>query len=134
MKKFFSEFREFISNGNVFDFAVGVVIGGAFTAIVTSLVVNIITPFIGMIFGGVDFSSLAIGSGDAAIKYGLFIESVINFLIIAFIIFLAVKAINKLRELKPNKAKAEVEEFKTTTEDLLIEIRDLLAENNKKQG
>lgn len=132
MKKFFSEFRAFISKGNVFDFAVGVVIGAAFTAIVTSLVVNIITPFIGMIFGGIDFSSLAIGSGDAAIKYGLFFESIINFLIIAFVIFLAVKAINKLRELNPNKAEAEAEECKATTEDLLIEIRDLLAENNKK--
>lgn len=132
MKKFFSEFRAFISNGNVFDFAVGVVVGGAFTAIVTSLVVNVITPFMGIILGGIDFSSLSIGGGDATIKYGLFLESIINFLIIAFIIFLAVKAMNKLRELKPNKIEAEAEECKATTEDLLIEIRDLLAENNKK--
>lgn len=132
MKKFFSEFRAFISNGNVFDFAVGVVVGGAFTAIVTSLVVNVITPFMGIILGGIDFSSLSIGGGDAIIKYGLFLESIINFLIIAFIIFLAVKAMNKLRELKPNKIEAEAEECKATTEDLLIEIRDLLAENNKK--
>ncbi len=92
------EFKEFIAQGNVFDLAVGVIIGGAFGTIVTSLVEDILMPIIGLILGGVDFSGLSITVGDANVKYGNFIQVVINFLIIAFCIFLMVKAMNKFKK------------------------------------
>ncbi len=92
------EFREFIARGNVMDLAVAVVMGAAFTAIVNSLVDDIIMPLIGVLMGGVDFSSLSIQVGDATIMYGTFIQAVINFLIIAVVIFLMVKAMNKAAE------------------------------------
>ena len=92
------EFKEFIAQGNVFDLAVGVIIGGAFGKIVTSLVEDILMPIIGLILGGVDFSGLSITVGDANVKYGNFIQVVINFLIIAFCIFLMVKAMNKFKK------------------------------------
>ena len=95
------EFKEFISRGNVVDLAVGVIVGGAFGKIVSSLVDNILMPLIGVIIGGIDFSSLSLTVGTASIGYGLFIQNVIDFLIIAFCIFLFVKAINKLS--KPKK-------------------------------
>ncbi len=98
MKKFFEEFKDFIARGNVMDMAVGVIIGGAFTAIVTSLNKDIITPILA-IFGGVDFSNLTLkmGTSDNApiLMYGSFLTAVINFLITAFIIFCLVKALNK---------------------------------------
>jgi len=98
MKKFFKEFREFIARGNAMDMAVGVIIGGAFTAIVTSLNKDIISPILA-IFGGVDFSNLMLkmGAGDSApmLMYGSFLTAVINFLITAFIIFCLVKMLNK---------------------------------------
>ncbi len=98
MKKFFEEFKDFIERGNVMDMAVGVIIGGAFTAIVTSLNKDIITPILA-IFGGVDFSNLTLkmGTSDNApiLMYGSFLTAVINFLITAFIIFCLVKALNK---------------------------------------
>lgn len=103
MKKFINEFKEFISRGNAMDMAVGVIIGGAFTAIVTSLNSDIITPILA-IFGGVDFSDLTVKLGMGAnapiLKYGSFITAVINFLITAFIIFCLVKALNKLSNLR----------------------------------
>ena len=89
------EFKEFISRGNVMDLAVGVIIGSAFTAIVKSLVANLINPLIGIFLGKIDLSNLVLSVGDAHFKYGLFLNSVINFLIIAFVVFLLVKAINK---------------------------------------
>lgn len=92
------EFKEFIAKGNVFDLAVGVIIGGAFGKIVTSLVEDILMPIIGLILGGIDFSGLSITVGDANIKYGNFIQVIINFLIIAFCIFLMVKAMNKFKK------------------------------------
>ena len=99
MKKFFEEFKKFISRGNVMDMAVGVIVGGAFTSIVTSLNQDILTPVLG-IFGGTDFSNLKVtlGSGENApvLCYGNFITAVINFLITAFVIFVLVKAINKI--------------------------------------
>ena len=99
MKKFMNEFKAFISRGNVMDMAVGIIIGGAFTAIVTSLVNDIINPILG-VFGGKDFSQLSIPlKGDAALNYGNFIASIINFLIMAFIVFLIVKFMNKLSSL-----------------------------------
>lgn len=91
------EFKDFISRGNVVDMAVGVVVGGAFTSIVNSLVKDILMPLIGIITGGIDFSSLAITVGEASINYGQFIQNIIYFLIVAWVIFLIVKAINKMR-------------------------------------
>ena len=101
MKKFISEFKEFISKGNVMDLAVGVIIGGAFQAIVNSLVNDIIMPILGAIFGGLDFSHwvLALGKGENAsqLTYGNFISAVINFLLMAFVLFSVIKAINKAK-------------------------------------
>lgn len=117
------EFKKFIARGNVLDLAVGVIVGGAFSSIVTSLVKNIFTPLIGLIVGGVDFSSLSITFRDTKIMYGAFIQSVIDFLIVAFCLFIVVKAVNKVthkKEEKPAKP-TKSEELKT-----LEEIRDLL--------
>jgi large conductance mechanosensitive channel len=94
MKSFINEFKEFISRGNVMDMAVGIIIGGAFTAIVTSLVEDIITPIIGMI-GGFDFSSFVVTVNNSNIAIGKFINAVINFLLIAFVLFSVIKAMNK---------------------------------------
>jgi large conductance mechanosensitive channel len=125
------EFRDFIARGNVVDLAVGVIIGGAFGAIVKSLVDQIIMPPIGLLTGGVDFAALKLvlkpAAGKAtevAIGYGVFINTIIQFLIVAAAIFLMVKAINSLRR---EEAAAPVEPAApTTTEALLSEIRDLL--------
>ena len=117
------EFKKFIARGNVLDLAVGVIVGGTFSSIVTSLVNNIFTPIIGLIVGGVDFSSLSITFRDTKIMYGAFIQSVIDFLIVAFCLFIVVKAVNKVthkKEEKPAKP-TKSEELKT-----LEEIRDLL--------
>lgn len=117
------EFKKFIARGNVLDLAVGVIVGGAFSSIVTSLVNNIFTPIIGLIVGGVDFSSLSITFRDTKIMYGAFIQSVIDFLIVAFCLFIVVKTINKVTHKKEEKTAKPVksEELKT-----LEEIRDLL--------
>jgi large conductance mechanosensitive channel len=127
----FKEFREFIARGSVVDLAVGVVIGGAFGAIVKSLVDQIVMPPIGILTGGVDFSALKLvlkpaagKAAEVAISYGAFINTVIQFLIVAFVIFLLVKAINSLRR---EEAAAPAEPAApTTSEALLTEIRDLL--------
>ena len=125
MKKFFQEFKVFIERGNVVDLAVGVVVGTAFGKIVTSLVDDILMPIIGAIIGGLDFSNLTIKVGDSLIRYGSFINNVINFLIIAFCIFILVKFINKLTK---NKEKKEEKQAKVKSEEVLLleEIRDLL--------
>lgn len=103
MKKFFEEFKKFISKGNVMDLAIGIIIGGAFTAIVNSLVSDIINPLIG-IFGGLDLSEWKIAlRGDATLNYGNFIMAVINFLIVAFVLFLIIKAVNKVNDLTKKK-------------------------------
>ncbi|MCB0727622.1 MAG: large-conductance mechanosensitive channel protein MscL [Ignavibacteria bacterium] len=117
------EFKEFISKGNALDLAIGVIIGGAFGAIVTSIVSDILMPIIGIIMGGVDFSGLAVTVGSAEILYGKFIQAAINFLIIAFVLFMIIKTINKFRtkkEEEPAPAEPSKEEV------LLTEIRDLL--------
>ena len=119
------EFKEFAMQGNVIDLAVAVVIGGAFGKIVTAFVDNIITPIIGVLCGGVDFSGLAIHVGEAAIGYGALIQAIIDFLIIAFFIFLVVKGMNKMK--KPEEP-AEEEPAGPTEAELLTEIRDLLKE------
>ncbi len=105
MKKFAKEFKAFIMRGNVMDLAVGVIIGGAFSAIVTSLTDDIISPFLGL-FGGMNFDQFVLEINGAQIAYGKFITAVINFLIMAFIIFLLVKGINKLMSI--GKKKEEV--------------------------
>ncbi|MBR5925799.1 MAG: large conductance mechanosensitive channel protein MscL, partial [Firmicutes bacterium] len=105
----FSEFKAFITKGNVIDLAVGVIIGGAFQAIVNSLVNDILMPIIGVITGGIDFSSLAITVGEASINYGMFIQNIIYFLIVAWVIFLVVKAINKMRRTSEAEAEEKAE-------------------------
>lgn len=124
------EFREFISRGNVIDLAVGIIIGTAFTAIVRSLVDDIIMPFIGIVIGGIDFTSLAVMVGEAAITYGNFVQAILNFLIIAFVVFLMVCTINRVQkrfeEEKQEEKKAPPEP--SAEEKLLMEIRDLLKE------
>ena len=136
----FKEFKEFISKGNVMDMAVGLVTGSAFTAIVTSLVNDVIMPLIGLLVGGLNFSDLKVVLKAATeeaeavtLNYGAFIQAVVNFLIVAFVIFLVVKAMNKMRaaaeSLKKKEEEAAVEEAPADpSEDikLLTEIRDLL--------
>ena len=99
-KGFIKEFKEFISRGNVIDMAVGVIIGGAFTAIVNSLVNDIFNPLLGLITGGADFSTLSFGFMDAQFMYGSFITAVINFLLVALVLFLVIKVMGKLRRKK----------------------------------
>ncbi len=143
--KIVKEFKEFISRGNVIDLAVGVIIGGAFGKIVTSLVEDIVMPPIGVILGGVNFTDLKIVIQDAttnaegktipevAIKYGNFFQILFNFLIISLVIFLSIKAINRI-----NRKKEQVEAKKAKGKDpeeliVLREIRDLLAKDKSKR-
>ena len=123
MKKFINEFKEFIKRGNVVDLAVAVVIGGAFSSIVNSLVNDMIMPLIGVIIGGINFRGLTLRVGNATILYGSFLQNVINFLIIAFAIFMLVKFINKFFK-KKEEVKEEVP-VKSDEVILLEEIRDL---------
>lgn len=133
IKKNIEEFKKFIAKGNVVDLAVGVIIGGAFSSIVTSLVNNILTPILGLFLGGVNFSGLAITFRNTKIEYGAFIQSIIDFLIVAICIFAFVKFINKIMHLKKEEEK-KVEAPKKSEEVLLLEeIRDLLKqEKNSK--
>ena len=132
MKKNIEEFKKFIARGNVIDLAVGVIIGGAFSSIVTSLVNNILTPILGLVLGGVDFSSLSLTFRDTKIEYGAFIQSIIDFLIIAICIFTIVKIINKIIHIK-KKEEEKVVPKKSEEVLLLEEIRDLLkSEMDKK--
>lgn len=127
MKKFLEEFKTFAMKGNVMDMAVGVIIGGAFGKIVTSLVDDILMPIIGAITGGVDFSGLSIKVGGAAIAYGNFIQNIIDFLIVALCIFMMIKVMNGVADKMKKEEEAKPEEPKgPTTEELLAEIRDLL--------
>lgn len=121
--KMLKEFKQFIARGNVIDLAVGVIIGAAFTAIVQSLVTNLINPLIGLFVGKIDLSNLVLQVGDAKFKYGSFLNSVINFLIIAFVVFLIVKAVNKFTKKEEKEVPAA-----PTEADYLKEIRDLLKE------
>lgn len=141
MKKFMSEFKEFISRGNVIDMAVGIIVGSAFTAIVTSLVNQVIMPAIGYIIGQVNFTdllkwTLKKADGDkpeVAILFGAFIQQVVNFLIIAFVVFCMVKLINKLKRKKVEEiVEAKPVEPEPSAElKMLTEIRDLLKESKK---
>lgn len=118
------EFKEFISKGNVFDMAIGVIIGGAFGKIVTSLVDNILMPLIGLLIGGLDFSKLTIKVKDAEIGYGLFIQNVVDFLIVALCIFFVVKLMSKFKKKKEEEPVAPAEPSEEVL--LLREIRDSL--------
>ncbi|KRL72545.1 large-conductance mechanosensitive channel protein MscL [Ligilactobacillus saerimneri] len=117
------EFKEFISRGNVLDLAIGVIIGSAFTAIVTSLVENLINPLIGIFLGKIDLSNLVFSIGEAHFKFGAFLNSIINFLIIAFVVFLIVKAVNKAL---PKKEEAPADPEPSAEEKYLEEIVALL--------
>jgi len=124
MKTFIEEFKAFAMKGNVIDLAVAVVIGAAFGKIVSSLVDNIITPLIGLLMGGVNFSGLAYSVGNAELTYGVFIQSIIDFTIVALVIFLVVRTINKLDK-KQAEAPAEEKPAEPSEEvKLLREIRD----------
>ena len=126
MKKFFEEFKAFISKGDVVSMAVGLMVGSAFTAIITSLNANILTPLLGIIIGGIDLKEIILQVGSAKVEVGLFIQAVINFFITAFVLFCVVKFFNsfkKKEEAKPAPPPAEPEDVK-----LLKEIRDLLKE------
>jgi large conductance mechanosensitive channel len=114
------EFRDFIAKGNVMDLAVGIIIGAAFTAIVGSLVADIINPIIGLFLGGVDFAALSASVGDATFTYGNFIMAVINFLIIAFVVFMLVKVVNRAKGPVPEAAPAAP--VGPTQEELLAQI------------
>ena len=136
-KKTFGEFKAFIAKGNIIDMALGVIMGSAFGKIVSSLVDNILMPIIGMIIGGIDFTGLSVTVKDATITYGVFIQNVIDFLIIAICIFIMVKSLEKVNkkieeEVKHEDAETEGEKVKETKKDentlLLEEIRDLLKE------
>ena len=123
---FVKEFKEFAVKGNVMDMAVGVIIGGAFGKIVSSVVDDLLMPLVGMLTGGVDFTTLSLKVGEATLSYGNLLQNVIDFVIVAFCIFLMVKGINKFK-----KASAPAPEAPATPspeEKLLTEIRDLLKE------
>ena len=118
------EFKAFAFKGNVLDLAVGVIIGAAFGKIVSSLVADLLTPLLGILMGGLDFSSLSAQVGDATITYGVFIQTVIDFLIVAFSIFLFIKLIGKMK--KKEEEKPAAPPAPSAEEALLTEIRDLL--------
>lgn len=123
-----SDFKTFISRGNVVDMAVGVIVGGAFGKIVTSLVNDILMPLIGVLLGGLNFSELSIKVGDAVVKYGTFLQTIIDFLIISFSIFMMIKLFETFKK----KEEPKVEEVKKSDEVLLLEeIRDLLKKKTK---
>ena len=136
MKKFVSEFKEFISRGNVVDLAVGMIVGSAFTAIVSSLVNDVVIPVVGMLFHGIDFTTLRYvitpateDTAGSAIRYGSFIQAVVNFLLVSLVVFTAVRAINRLRRKKeePAPAPEPAPEPEPSEEILLLrEIRDLM--------
>ena len=127
MKKFMEEFKQFIARGNVMDMAVGVIIGGAFSAITTSLINDIIMPVVGIFVSETSFADLSVTIGQAKITYGNFIQAVVNFVIMAFVVFCMVKAINRVsrrKEAAPPPPPPEP----SNEEKLLAEIRDLLKE------
>jgi len=135
-----NEFKNFIAKGNVMDMAVGIIIGAAFTAIVSSLVADMINPIIGLFMGGIDFGSMYLNlsgqefetlaaaqeAGAATVNYGLFINAIINFLIIAFVVFMLVKGVNKLKEQTVKEEKKAAAKAPPADIVLLTEIRDAL--------
>ena len=127
MKKFMTEFKAFIAKGDVMSMAVGIIIGGAFTAIVNSLVNDVITPLLGIIIGGIDFTGIKITVGSAELMVGNFIQAVITFLLTAFALFLILKAFNAFKKKEEEKPAAPAEPPAPPADvQLLTEIRDLL--------
>lgn len=126
MKKFMDEFKQFIARGNVMDMAVGVIIGGAFSAITTSLINDIIMPLLGIFTGSISFAELHFTINGAVIAYGNFIQAVLNFLVMAFVVFCMIKTINRFHRKKEEAPPAPPEP--SAEEKLLMEIRDLLKE------
>jgi len=126
MKKFLVEFKAFAMRGNVIDLAVAVVIGAAFGKITTSLVNNIIMPLFGVVLGGVDFTDKSVSVGEAVVTYGVFIQSIIEFVIIAFAIFLVIKVLARLQKKEEEKPKEEMPKSPSEEVLLLREIRDSL--------
>lgn len=129
MRGFMDEFKQFIARGNVMDMAVGVIIGGAFSAITTSLINDIVMPLLGIFTGSISFAALSFEINGAVIAYGNFIQAILNFLIMAFVVFCLIKALNKLHRKKEEAPAAPPEP--SAEEKLLTEIRDLLKENGK---
>lgn len=129
MKKFMEEFKQFIARGNVMDMAVGVIIGGAFSTITTSLINDVIMPLLGIFTGSISFAALSFTVNGAVIAYGNFIQAIFNFLIMAFVVFCLIKAINKLHRKKEEAPTEEPAPPEPSAEEkLLTEIRDLLKE------
>ncbi len=133
MKKFIAEFKEFALKGNMVDLAIGMIIATSFNAVVKSIVDDIMMPLFGIILGGKDFSGLAVTVGEAQIKYGMLIQNLINFVIIAFCLFLMVKVMNKLKNPKPVEEAPAAPAPKPDDIQLLEEIRDLLAKEKVNQ-
>lgn len=132
MKKYLEEFKEFIARGDVMSMAVGIIIGGAFTSIVNSLVSDVITPFIGVITGGIDFTGLSLSFGNAHIMIGNFIQSIIIFLITAFVIFTIMKMFNAFSRKKDEPAEEPKEDPEPTVEEqTLAVLKEILGELNK---
>ena len=127
MKKIIAEFKEFAIKGNMLDMAIGVIIGAAFKSIVDSLVNDIFMPFVGVLIGGRDFSGLSLKIGEATINYGMLIQNIVNFLIVAVCLFMLVKAVNMLKRKKEEVEAEPVEEKKPEDIQLLEEIRDVLS-------
>lgn len=131
MKKFMEEFKQFIARGNVMDMAVGVIIGGAFSAITTSLINDIIMPLLGIFTGSISFAALSVTVNGAVIAYGNFIQAVLNFLVMAFVVFCLIKAINRFHHKKEEAPAAPPAPPEPSAEEkLLTEIRDLLKEKH----
>lgn len=124
------DFKAFAMKGNVLDLAVGVIIGAAFGKIVSSLVEDMLTPLIGVLMGGVSFENLTLQVGSAVVKYGVFLQSVFDFLIVAFALFVFIRMLGKMRKKEPEAGDAE-EPSAPTQEELLGEIRDLLKERTQ---
>ena len=130
MKKFMEEFKQFIARGNVMDMAVGVIIGGAFSTITTSLINDVIMPLLGIFTGSISFSALALTINGAVIAYGNFIQAVLNFLVMAFVVFCMIKTLNRFhRKKEETPAEEPAPPEPSAEETLLTEIRDLLKEN-----
>jgi large conductance mechanosensitive channel len=131
MKKFLREFKEFAMRGNVMDLAVGVIVGGAFSSITTSLINDILMPIIGIFVSQASFADLTVTVGSAVVAYGNFIQAIINFLIMAFVVFCMVKGINRLSRKKEEAPPPPPPPAPSQEEKLLTEIRDLLKEQRK---
>ena len=130
-----NEFKTFIMRGNVMDLAVGIIMGAAFTAIVTSMVDDLVNPLLGLFIGGIDFSTISFGIGEAQFMIGNFINAVIKFVVIAWVVFLLVKGMNTLKDMAIRKEEVAAKEEAAapagpTQAELLTEIRDLLRNRN----